>query len=193
MRLQPRSRFRIRRTEFIPFVPGSERIVLCSTHGWQIFALWAMLLPAVALAENKPASRPVGNPGDCELVLENKHVESLVLLDPQGLSKLVEVSGTSVYLPQGKYQLQAIQFQGGVSSHPNSAFTLSPEKPCHVNVETPVTPKIAVTREGGVLRLDYQLFDDLGNNCAGKFRKSPPEFAVYLGVKKIGSGRFEYG
>jgi hypothetical protein len=170
-----------------------------------------LLLPAIAYADDPPTSGPIPdakvakvapeaapaqpparNPDDCEVILESRHIESLVF-SYQGERKTVAVSGPSVFLPPGQYMLQEIHFQGGLTIQPSFAFSLANKVPFTLDFGASATPKVTVKREGRLLRLDYQLLDAKGRNCAGAYRNHPPEFAVYQGDEKIGSGKFAYG
>jgi hypothetical protein len=60
-----------------------------------------------------------------------------------------------------------------------------------------LTPHVQVTRAGRILRLDYQLLDDGGQNCTRQLLQQPhataPRFTIWQGGQEIGSGTFEYG
>ena len=56
-----------------------------------------------------------------------------------------------------------------------------------------LTPSVSVKRVGRFLKLDYQLLDANGRKYTVDARSSQPQFTIYQGDQKIGSGSFEYG
>jgi hypothetical protein len=174
----------------------------CSV-AWFILSAWAMSLPALVLAADPPMRAPIRNgqtasatarkPGDCELILEGKSIERLVLLDSRGLTKVIASPRTSVFLPPGRYVLQQVDFQGGFPLYPNEVLLLTPQTPTKLDVGKLLKPTVTATRKGRMLKLDYQLLDAAGQNCANKYYPYPPHFDVYLGNEKVASGNFEYG
>ena len=72
--------------------------------------------PAIVATHKQPASATARKPGDCELILEGKSIERLVLLDPHGLTKVIPSPGASVFLPPGRYVLQQVDFRGWIST-----------------------------------------------------------------------------
>jgi hypothetical protein len=160
---------------------------------WHMIVVWAMLLPAVVLAEAKPASQPAGNPGDGELILESKYIERLVLLDPQGQRKDITAPGPKMFLPPGQYIVQEVYFQGGFSIKPYTVFTSASKEVFKLDIGASLKPSVTVKREGRLLKLDYRLLKADGQPSINSDRSHPPEFAVYQGDEKIGSGKFEYG
>jgi hypothetical protein len=178
---------------------------------WAGLAAWALIVSAAAPADDPPRSIPPSDgpspavlsdgqpapqsaqkPGECELILEGSHIESLVF-QYQGQRKVVETTGPSVYLPPGQYLLQEVHFQGGLTIQPYQAFILEPKVPFRLNYGKAMKPRVVVKRDGRLLKLDFQLLDSNGQNLAASYRSTPPEFAVYLGGEKIGSGTFKYG
>jgi len=169
--------------------------------GWRILSIWAMLLPTIALAKEPAKGQPARDSSSCELIL-GKRIESLTLTDQQG-QPVVFRRGSGMCLPPGQYLIQGIDLPGGYSSltyggHPPDRLTLVPGKPCRFDIRAPLTPSVAVKREGRLLKLDYQLLDGDGrkyrrNDPSGSDRSHPPQFAVYQGESLIGSGSFEYG
>ena len=174
---------------------------------WRVLAAWVLFLPAMALADDLSTSKDqakaatdeklsptaVRKPGDCELILEGKYIESLSLLDPLGNTKVIKSPGSSMFLPPGRYVLEEVHLESGCSAWSHSDFTLTPDKPCRLNIGAPLKSSLAVKRDGRLLKLDYQLCDAGERNYSNSDRSNPPEFAVYQGDEKIGSGKFAYG
>lgn len=130
--------------------------------------------------------------------IEGKFVEKLALENKQGNLRQISHPGPSWSLPADRYCLREVHLRGGYlcSVYPAAEqdwFTLTPEEPYQLEVGAPLTPKVKVTRSVRVLRLDYQLLDAGGRNYASPDLANAPQFAVYSGDRKIGSGSFEYG
>jgi hypothetical protein len=176
--------------------------------GWHILTAWALLLPAISLAAEPAKKPPALDPATCELVLEGKHFERLVLIGPNGSRKEILRPGASVLLPPGQYGIIEFQLQGGYTCelYPGrplgvafdpERLTLAPGKPCRPRFGAPLNPSVTVKRSGRLLTMDYVLLDADGRkyrkNNPGDDRAHPPQFAVYQGDSQIGSGTFEYG
>ncbi len=56
-----------------------------------------------------------------------------------------------------------------------------------------LTPHVAVTRQGRVLKLDYELLDAHGNKSPTADRDHKPHFRICRDGREIASGNFEYG
>lgn len=58
-----------------------------------------------------------------------------------------------------------------------------------------VTPHVQVTRQGRLLKLDYQLLDANGKPqpIQSPDYSHPPRFTILQGDKELASGSFEYG
>jgi hypothetical protein len=150
-------------------------------------------VPAIVPAAKQPAPASARMPGECELIIEGKSVEKLVLLDPHGLTKEITAPRASVFLPPGRYVLQQIEFQGGFPLYPNEVLLLTPQTPTRLNIGKSLKPTVTAKRKGNVLKLDYRLLDAGGRNCANVYQCYPPRFDVYLGDEKIVSDKFEFG
>jgi hypothetical protein len=60
------------------------------------------------------------------------------------------------------------------------------------NIES-LTPHVAVTRQGRVLKLDYELLDAHGSKSPTADRDHKPHFKICQDGREIASGDFEYG
>jgi hypothetical protein len=186
--------------------------VMAHIAGWRILAIWAMLLPVITLAAEPAKKQSAKDQTTCELVLEGKHIEKLVLsgpVGPVGIRKEILQPNASVFLPPGHYMIGEVHLQGGYRcelypSHPLGVpfdperLVLAPDKPCRFNIGAPLNSSVTVKRAGRLLKLDYQLLDAEGrtyrrNNPTENDRAHPPQFVVYQGDRQIGSGTFEYG
>jgi hypothetical protein len=138
-------------------------------------------------------------PADCELAIEGHGIERLVLLTDKGGSRQWDQPGKSVTLPEGRYRVSQVQLQGGFVNRPDRSrsepwLAVTPEGPNRLQVGAPLVSQLKVERSGRIIKLDHSLRDKGGRRylVSGVNRK-PPEFAVYLGDRKVGSGTFEYG
>ena len=169
--------------------------------GGRLPAVLLFLLPAVVWCAEPAAERPARDPSQCELVVEGKDVESIVLVPAQGtpglaVQNLSIQQGVRQFLPQGNYDILSITLRGGYQSYNNGSLTLTPNLPCKLAVGTPLKSSVKVERQGRFLKLDYQLRDAQGRNYTIYYtrdRGDPPRFVVYQGNRKIGSGNFQYG
>jgi hypothetical protein len=83
------------------------------------------------------------------------------------------------------------------SGEPKAAGRISVDgkTPAVLNAGGPLTNSVTASRQGADLHLDYLLVGAGGGTyqLAKRDTSKPPQFAVYQGDKKIGSGDFEYG
>ena len=78
---------------------------------------------------------------------------------------------------------------------PGSRIIVSANKPALISGGGPLTNTVTVNRRGKYLALSYNLVgaDGTSYQIWSQDRSQPPDFAVYQGDKKIGSGKFEFG
>jgi hypothetical protein len=151
-----------------------------------------LLLLAGGVKAGEAAKKRAAGSANGQLVIEGRHIETLILEKPNGDSQTINRPGSTVSLPAGQYKLFSVTLTGGFQSYLMQSFTLSPGKPYHVKVGAPLTPQLEASRQGRVLELDYALVDAGG----GEYRPEdadPPRFTVYNGDQVVGSGAFEYG
>ena len=138
-----------------------------------------------------------GHPSSvCQLVLEGRHIEKLLLSDEQGNQKEIVHPGPTVSLPSGNYWIVEIELHGGyraTSRGSIQSLSLSCDDPCQAAIGAPLEPNVTVKREGRLLKLDYRLLDANGRKTRRVSSVASTEFAIYQGDQKIGSGSFEYG
>jgi hypothetical protein len=138
-------------------------------------------------------------PADCELVIEGDAIEHLVLSSGQGDAQEWNRPGKSDTLPEGRYRVSEVRLQGGFVHHGgwdrnDPWFSVTPEGPNRLQVGAPLVSQLKVERSGRIIKLDHSLWDKGGRKyLATGASREPPEFAVYLGDRKVGSGTFEYG
>ena len=73
-------------------------------------------------------------------------------------------------------------------------ITVSDSKPAVLTAGGPLTNSVSVGRRGKYLALNYQLVGAGGAyQLVNQDRSHPPEFTIYQGDKKVGSGKFQYG
>ena len=155
--------------------------------------LTVLFAAAIAGADKGPGALAA------RLEIEGKFVEKLALENRRGVLRVIERPGPSWSLPAGQYRVREVHLRGGFRCNlfPDAEqgwFTLSEEEPYQLDVGAPLTPKVKVTRRLRVLTLQYQLLDAGGRDYGTEQQTvPPPQFAVYSGDRKIGSGAFEYG
>lgn len=181
-----------------------------------LIASRSAILSTSALAGDVVAQKQAQQPADCQLILEGKHIEKLVLRDKQG--KIVELvhPAARVTLPAGEYQIEAIEVEGGYavswslgpySPQPPSFWpppcdrllVLTPEQPCDPKIGAPLKPEITAKRVGRLIKVSY--IPCLRDGGARPYMtrqpsSAPPTFAVYQGDRDItatGSGSLEFG
>jgi hypothetical protein len=73
-------------------------------------------------------------------------------------------------------------------------MTISENKPAVLVAGGPLTNSVSISRRGKHLTMDYQLAGVGGAyQLVNQDRSHPPEFTIYQGDKKVGSGKFEFG
>ena len=72
---------------------------------------------------------------------------------------------------------------------------MNDKTPVVLNVGGPLTNSVTAGRHGPDLRLAYLLVGAGGETyqMAKQDRSKPPQFAIYMGEKKIATGDFEFG
>jgi hypothetical protein len=163
-----------------------------------LIALVAILLTAISqpvLAEEldeHSENSPMG-----QLRIDAEYIERLVLVDDSGQDYRFEDLSKPIMLPTGRYRLREAYLEGGFQSYHWSDAGLewikvNPDKEAILKIGPPLKQSITITRQGPVLKLAHQLKGQAGETYSMN-RETPPEFAVYKGDKKIGSGKFEFG
>jgi hypothetical protein len=168
---------------------------------WHILPIWLFLLSTAVRSEEPSVAENANNPAKCEFIVEGKEVEKVILApavwrSDQSVQEIKVQSGVSNFLPAGNYTIQSIILRGGYQSNNSGTLTLSPSAPCKLEVGTPLKSTVKVKREGRILHLDYQLLDAQGRNYTTYYtrdRSAPPQFVVYQGKRRVGSGTFSYG
>ena len=147
-----------------------------------------------------------------KLILEGEHIKRLTLeqgnTNEDDVLVILDSPPPEVHIPAGTFIKQKViletkQSKGQISSECRQKLLISEEKPATLKIGGPLNNSIKISRNGPYLKLDYVL---VGNGeepyhrqvqaLPAQFvadRKSPPQFAVYNGDKKIASGSFEYG
>jgi hypothetical protein len=73
-------------------------------------------------------------------------------------------------------------------------ITVTDSRPAVLMAGGPLTNSVAISCQGRSLMLSYQLVGAAGGyQVSDPYRVHPPEFTVYQGDRKIGSGEFQYG
>jgi hypothetical protein len=115
---------------------------------------------------------------------------------------VLDSPGVTTKLPVGRYEVVKVALKKGDTEAypanqrygPAARITISEQKPAVLRVGGPLTNSVVVSKRGRYLALNYRLVGvDGAYELANLDRSHPPEFAAYLGDKKIGSGKFQYG
>ncbi len=159
-----------------------------------------LVVAAVAHGAEPPRGASAGN-GTLEIT--GKGIEKLVLSGPgPGQEQQLDRPGPTVSLPAGQYSVKQILLQGGFEGRrhvtPGSFpdvkhFAITPGQSHRLEIGAPLTSTVTVKRRGGVLRLDYTMFDAGGWKYFPRGREGPPQVNIYQGDELVGSGSFKYG
>ena len=107
-----------------------------------------------------------------------------------------------VKVPVGRYgQTKVCLIKGDTQAYLDARtqadaghITVSEAAPAILAVGGPLTNSVSLNRQGRKLALNYQLVGAGGAyRMVNEDRSHPPEFAVYQGDRKVGSGKFEFG
>jgi hypothetical protein len=107
-----------------------------------------------------------------------------------------------VKVPVGNYKrFKVCLKKGDVEAHLDARaqaaagrISINAGTPAVLTAGGPLTNSVSISRQGRTLMLNYQLVGAAGGyQVSDPYRVHPPEFTVYQGDKKIGSGKFQYG
>jgi len=158
---------------------------------------FAALLFGTGLFAAEPKTEPsVLDEANCQLSIEGAFIEKLTLDFEGGSAKELTQPASSVSLPAGRYRVRQVELKGNYryivfAEKEDDWFQLTPSQPYHLKVGAPLKSKVNATRQGRLLKLDYELVDACGRNYSSGARTDPPTFAVFSGGREIGSGSFE--
>jgi hypothetical protein len=138
-----------------------------------------------------------------ELKITGNYVQRATLEGGPYLVVLDKPAGV-VKVPIGRYgQTKACLKKGDTQAYLDArtqaaagqiTITISEATPAVLTVGGPLTNSVSINRQGRKLALNYQLVGAGGAyQMVNQDRSHPPEFAVYQGDKKVGSGKFEFG
>ncbi len=136
-----------------------------------------------------------------ELKIVGQFIRRVML--ESGLYRVVlDQPGAIVKVPVGSYGAAKVSVKKGeleavLDGRTQAAqrrITISDKGPATLAAGGPLTNSVSVTRRGRNLALNYQLVGVGGAyQIVDQDRSHPPEFAVYLGDRKIKSGKFQFG
>lgn len=154
-----------------------------------------LLAPTLMSAEPAP---PATDAAACRLNIVGESIETLTLTNQAGVAKQLNRPGSSVSLPAGQYRISQVELKGGyrcraAGTGKNDLFRLVAGKSHQLEVGAPLAPSVQVTRQGRLLKIDYQLLDAAGRSYTGPRATDPPGFTVLKDGREIGAGTFEYG
>lgn len=167
--------------------------------GYAAAVAWLLFLPASPAAAELTAGQSAEDAA-CELKIEGKFIRRLTLENKNGHLEQIDQPGPKLSLPAGQYRVRQVDLEGGYRHvDPYSAaktqwFTLAAGRPYQLKLGAPLRPHVKATRVGRFLELDYELLGAGGRKYSPQQpQANRPQFAVYKGGGRIGSGRFEYG
>jgi hypothetical protein len=133
-----------------------------------------------------------------QLKINAEYIERLVLVDDSGKDYRFEDLSKPVMLPPGRYRLREVYLEGGFQSyHWSDAglewIEMGTDEEAILKIGPPLEQSIILARRGPVLKLDYKLTGQGGENYSSSDRENAPAFVIYKGDKQIASGKFEYG
>jgi len=162
-----------------------------------------ILIPVIFFGASLSGAEPkaeqsVPNASTCQLNIDGKFIEKLILDVEGGGTKELARPASSVSLPAGRYRVRQVELEGKYrcsifAAKKDDWFRLSPNQSHHLKVGAPLTPKVSATRQGRLIEIDYELLDACGRSYSARRRANPPTFAVFKDGQEIGSGTFEYG
>ena len=154
-----------------------------------VVALSALLATSLATAQQKGEEASSA----CELTIEGRFIEKLVLLKENDRIE-IDYPEARLSLPAGRYRLASVDLLGGYSCRSSSDwFTLTPNRPHHLEVGGPLTPNVRATRCGRFLRVDYYLHGVGGRRYDfDRSNSKRPHLTVFKGDAEIGSAPFAF-
>ena len=133
-----------------------------------------------------------------ELILDDARIKDVVLVDPSDRSPIERRRGSSLFVPPGRYRIERVALKSGFTAWPSyekgeNWIDLSPEKPYRFRLGPSPEATLTAARSGRTLTLACELSDSDGWLYRAEGDAAAPQFAVYCGDEKIGSGSFKYG
>jgi hypothetical protein len=142
---------------------------------------------------------PASKPAVCQLRIEGRAIERLVLADESQETTELARPAESVPLPAGRYFVREVELTNGFRCYAwigdDDDWIQVPADPAPVvKVGAPLTTKVSVQRAGRLLTLDCELVDAAGRRYTPRdHTTAPPQFKIVKNGQTIGSGSFEYG
>jgi hypothetical protein len=136
-----------------------------------------------------------------ELKITGQFVQRATLAGRDYLVVLDQPAAT-VKVPVGRYREAKVYLhKAGADAYLDGRFqagarqiTVNEKQPALLTVGGPLTNSVSLNRRGKNLALNYQLVGAGGSyQLMNQDRSHPPEFTIYLGDKKVKSGKFEFG
>lgn len=127
-----------------------------------------------------------------ELHFEGQHVSRLMIADRNTIGML-DWPESVMMIPQGRYFTQRVDVLDSFTSTRMTSWEFGQTSPAILKTGGPLHKRIAITRSGPSLDLNYELagFDETGYRTDNRIDN--PAFAVYRGDRKVGEGVFRYG
>jgi len=175
--------------ETFPF----SRKLFVANHAYQVQCTAEATKVRVQLTEQQPTLGELKITGDSVHRVTLEGGPYVVVVDkPEAVVKIPVGSYGAYKVCLMKGDVEAIL--AGPEQTADRRITISDKKPAVLTAGGPLTNSVAVSRQGRKLALSYKLLGAGGAyEVADRDRLHPPEFMVYQGDRKIGSGEFQYG
>lgn len=133
-----------------------------------------------------------------ELRLSGEFIYYAVLRDTNGYTAVMGEPPGTVKVPRGIYAASTVWLKKGAATAWRLAtppLVVDATAPTNVVLGGPLMNSVELSRAGRSLIMDYRLKGTDGGayRLAQTERGEPPEFTVFHGGKKVGSGRFRFG
>jgi hypothetical protein len=127
-----------------------------------------------------------------ELHFEGRHVSRVMIADRNNTGML-DWPDPLMKIPQGRYFSKRVDILDSFTSTRMTSWEFGQTSPAVLKTGGPLHKRIAITRSGPSLDLNYELagFDETGYRTDNQVDN--PAFAVYRGDRQVGEGTFRYG
>ena len=134
-----------------------------------------------------------------EIKLEGKSINRLILRreDNNGREEFRRPRQI-IKLPTGKYRMDEVHLEGGYICYgyrepKRLLVNVTSDEQVTMKIGAPLKQIINVSRQGRILKMNYELLGVGGEKYTSGNRGKPPTFTVYRGDKEIASDKFRFG
>jgi hypothetical protein len=161
-------------------------------------------LMLLLLAANPPVEqRAVDIRGNCQLILDGTQIKQIQLEKEGGGWHALYGTQPVARMQPGRYRVGIIMLNGDYTyAAPRNGgewFTLSEDKPYHLQAGAPLVPKVDVSPQLRCLRMDYRGVADAagrlyyGKSSAELAGKYPTRFSICRDGREIAAGTLIFG